>query len=250
MQSNAGFRGQAGWLKVLVAGVVGALVVAVPVAWASHLFSDVPNTNAHHDDIAAIALAGVTSGCGPGVYCPDADVTRGQMASFLRRGLGRVAFRGTSLRNVAVTADQTTVWDSFPIRPGLPSGSLAGAAGFIKADAQITLRLQNATGCPCRVRAALWLEGDGPDKPMVAFQTNVTLATAAEEKSLAVTGAREVMSSGTKRVQIRVWQDVGTGTVESYGNATALYVPFGSQGTNVLDPAGAPTPSGPDSVNG
>ena len=248
MQSNAGVRGQAGWLKVLVAGVVGALVVAVPVAWASHLFSDVPNTNAHHDDIAAIALAGVTTGCGPGVYCPDAGVTRGQMASFLRRGLGRVALRATGLRNVAVTTNQLTIWDSFPIRPGLPSGSLANSAGFIKADSQITIRLANAAGCPCRVRGSLALEGDGPDKLMVGYLTNVTLSTAGEEKSLSITGAAPVMSSGTKRVQIRVWQDVGTGTIESYGNATALYVPFGSQGTNELDPAGAPAPTGPDAA--
>lgn len=51
-----------------------------------------------------------------------------------------------------------------------------------------------------------------------------------------MTGARAVSTSGTKRVEIRLWQDVGSGSAEAYGNSTATYFPFGSQGTNVLDP--------------
>jgi hypothetical protein len=39
-------------------------------------------------EIAALAAAGVTVGCGPGLYCPDAPVTRAEMAMFLTRVLG------------------------------------------------------------------------------------------------------------------------------------------------------------------
>jgi hypothetical protein len=39
-------------------------------------------------DIQAIARAGITLGCGPGVFCPDGFVTRGQMAAFLTSALG------------------------------------------------------------------------------------------------------------------------------------------------------------------
>ncbi len=42
-------------------------------------------------DIDAIAAAGITKGCNPPAntrYCPRDDVTRGQMAAFLRRALG------------------------------------------------------------------------------------------------------------------------------------------------------------------
>jgi hypothetical protein len=37
------------------------------------------------DDIAALASAGATAGCGNGRYCPDRPVTRGEMAAFLHR---------------------------------------------------------------------------------------------------------------------------------------------------------------------
>jgi hypothetical protein len=39
----------------------------------------------HEPDIARLAAAGVTQGCGPGRFCPAAAVTRGEMAAFLVR---------------------------------------------------------------------------------------------------------------------------------------------------------------------
>jgi hypothetical protein len=47
-------------------------------------FSD-DNGSAFEDSINRLAAAGITSGCGPGRYCPDAPVTREQMAAFLRK---------------------------------------------------------------------------------------------------------------------------------------------------------------------
>lgn len=169
--------------KLALAALAGAVIVAVPAAWAGHMFSDVPDAYPHHDDISAIALAGITTGktCTPPgtppTYCPEEGVTRGQMASFPRRGMGRLSFRGTSLRPVPTSE---AAWDSYPIRPGLPAGALAGAAGFIKADSTITVRLTNATGCPCRIRGSLWIQDEGL---MVAFLTNVTLTTVGEGRT-------------------------------------------------------------------
>jgi hypothetical protein len=40
----------------------------------------------HEADINRVAAAGITLGCGPGLYCPHGAVTREQMASFLVRG--------------------------------------------------------------------------------------------------------------------------------------------------------------------
>jgi hypothetical protein len=39
-------------------------------------------------EIESLAAAGITTGCGPGIFCPDQPVTRAQMAAFLRRALG------------------------------------------------------------------------------------------------------------------------------------------------------------------
>ena len=42
-----------------------------------------PPTNPFYAFIEQMAVRGITSGCGGNSYCPDAYVTRGQMAVFL-----------------------------------------------------------------------------------------------------------------------------------------------------------------------
>jgi S-layer family protein len=51
-------------------------------------FADVPTTHLFYQYIEALAASGITSGCGGGNFCPDAAVTRGQMAVFLAKALG------------------------------------------------------------------------------------------------------------------------------------------------------------------
>lgn len=50
-------------------------------------FADVPADHPHAIGIGAVARAGITTGCGPRVFCPGAKLTRGQMASLLTRAL-------------------------------------------------------------------------------------------------------------------------------------------------------------------
>jgi hypothetical protein len=50
-------------------------------------FSDVPADHPHADGIAAVAAAGITTGCDVDRFCPAAHVTRSQMASLLQRAL-------------------------------------------------------------------------------------------------------------------------------------------------------------------
>lgn len=50
-------------------------------------FSDVCSDSVHAGDIARLANASLTSGCGDDLFCPSATVTRAQMASFLVRAL-------------------------------------------------------------------------------------------------------------------------------------------------------------------
>ena len=108
--------------------LVLALAVAVPgLALASHQFGDVPNANPFHGDISAIANAGVTSGCGGGNYCPDRNVTRGEMAAFMNR-LGALSSNKTPV----VNADKVDGLDASDFAPVIAIqngvGGIAGCA--------------------------------------------------------------------------------------------------------------------------
>jgi Ca2+-binding RTX toxin-like protein len=59
----------------------------LPEATASAGFSDVADGDTHKKAIEAVAAAGITTGKGDGTFAPKADVTRGQMATFLMRAL-------------------------------------------------------------------------------------------------------------------------------------------------------------------
>ncbi len=60
--------------------------VSPPPATAT--FNDVPSETVEFAFVEALAASGITGGCGGGAYCPDAPVTRRQMAIFLAKALG------------------------------------------------------------------------------------------------------------------------------------------------------------------
>jgi hypothetical protein len=55
---------------------------------ATPTFGDVPASHPFYQYVEALAKSGITAGCAPGSYCPDAPLTRGQMAVFLSKALG------------------------------------------------------------------------------------------------------------------------------------------------------------------
>jgi hypothetical protein len=64
------------------------LVRALNLPNAPHAaFADVGTDHAFADDIASLAAAGITNGCGNNRFCPDEVVNREQMAAFLVRAL-------------------------------------------------------------------------------------------------------------------------------------------------------------------
>jgi hypothetical protein len=76
----------------LTPGTLNDVVVANPDATAVTIrrgfladFDDVPSSQPFHDFVERIFRRGVTAGCAAGDYCPDASVTRAQMAAFLLR---------------------------------------------------------------------------------------------------------------------------------------------------------------------
>jgi hypothetical protein len=62
----------------------------VSPAPATATFNDVPTSHPFFQFVEALAKSGITGGCNaaPPLYCPDAPLTRGQMAVFLAKALG------------------------------------------------------------------------------------------------------------------------------------------------------------------
>ena len=70
-----------GWVEVWWRRIVSP---PPPIA----TFNDVPMDHPLFQYIEALAASGITGGCGNGNYCPNAPLTRGQMAVFLSKALG------------------------------------------------------------------------------------------------------------------------------------------------------------------
>ena len=84
--------------KIILIVVSTTLLIAPLTAYATtSLFADVPNDHIFVNDINWMKTAGITNGCGDGTnYCPNDDVTRGQMAVFMHRlATGRSVDAGT-----------------------------------------------------------------------------------------------------------------------------------------------------------
>jgi hypothetical protein len=67
---------------------VVAYRLQVSPAPATATFGDVPKSHPFFRYVEALTAAGITGGCGGGNFCPDAPLTRGQMAVFMAKALG------------------------------------------------------------------------------------------------------------------------------------------------------------------
>ncbi|HWP41776.1 MAG TPA: S8 family serine peptidase [Blastocatellia bacterium] len=53
-------------------------------------FNDVPEGHLFYNDIGKLSARGITAGCGGANYCPEASVTRQEMAAFIIKSLGQL----------------------------------------------------------------------------------------------------------------------------------------------------------------
>jgi len=218
----------------LVAALLAAL--AVPAAWASHQYSDVPNSNPHHDDISAIAGAGITGGCAPGLYCPDQAVRRDQMGSFLRRGLGRVGASGTTAGINLTTTFQTIASDS------ITSGGTAGGTGFVMLlGSFFASNDANNLSAPYRMVFRFRENQTGflsNESEFTLYPSTGGLPTASPAKQWVF--SIPTATTRTYSLEARIAFPASPGqTVTAYSRLiTLLYVPFGSTGSNTLSGMG------------
>jgi hypothetical protein len=82
----------------------------------SDFFSD-DERSLHEGAINRLAAAGITGGCADGRFCPEAGVTRGEMAAFLRRALARLG------ASTAATTDAAAAPTATPSPTPSPSTS-------------------------------------------------------------------------------------------------------------------------------
>lgn len=95
-------------LAVLVCAVLVAVVLTAATAAAVVAgFDDVPDDHPHAAGIGYLAGTGITTGCTSTSFCPDTGMTRGQMATFIRRLSGADPAVPPSVRAATAVAADT-----------------------------------------------------------------------------------------------------------------------------------------------
>jgi hypothetical protein len=232
--------------RLVLAAALASVIVGVPAALAIHDFTDVPDANPFHDDIAAIKRAGVTSGktCvqpgTPPTYCPDEPITREAMAAFVHRGFGRAAY-GHGLETPLNAATYTDL-ASLTIR----AGGTPGGTGFIVLNAAVTGIITSTTGCPCMAGFHVAGAGNTSDQRYVTLDSVTTGGTTVGFglNTGALTWVIPVATAIDHLFTVKARIFGGTGSMEAYASLSAEYVPFGSTGSDALGTATMPSPAG------
>ena len=215
-------------LKTVGVALAATLAVAVPVAWASHDFGDVPDGHQFHGPISAIKGAGITTGCGGGNYCPDDSVRRDAMAAFMQRGFGRVSrnWTSTGLTNNAYTAILST---------SLTAGATGSGNGFALVQAQLGACTSTPANCVCQIEFRIRNATTGALGPTSLFQVgNVADEDGFAMDNGAVSAVFSLPAGATHAYELQVNVDDSNGVLNAFADMTAAYVPFGPQGFNSL----------------
>ena len=207
--------------------LVGMLLLTAPaVVLADHQFNDVPNAHPFHADISAVALAGIANGFPDGGFHPDDPVTRQAMAAFLRRGLGRAS--GDTGSSITVPAATLVTVAETTITPGIASGAVSGANGFLKVDGSVTIYEGNPDNCICSISVRVYVNNVAVPGTQYVFLPDNTVF---ESGSTSIHVLLPV-TSGAKTVSLRVNEYQGNESLVAYATMTALYVPFGATGSD------------------
>lgn len=134
------------WARMGMVALVTALIVAPLTAIAAHTFTDVPDTNTFHEDIAWLKDAGVTLGCNPPAnteFCPKDEVTREQMSAFMRRlAENKVVDAATAVQaDSATTAGNADTVDGFDAADLVSNGQLVSDQSFVDLPGDATTQV-------------------------------------------------------------------------------------------------------------
>jgi hypothetical protein len=238
------------WLRrrgaLVLAALAGAIAVAVPVAWASDLFGDVPDSNPFHDDIGAIYRAGITNGCQPSppLFCPNDNITRQAEAAFVHRAAGRAGIGSTS---------EVSIGDA-PVDLGAVTLSIGGATGrtqFVKLDAAVTTFISDPSGCPCETAYVIFSDSLADAVSNTHFLVNDSVTPSGFGDASGAATAVVPVETGTTQtfhvLAVRSDPAPSSGSVTGYAGISAITAPFGSTGSNTL---GTTSRGGPRATGG
>jgi hypothetical protein len=211
-----------------------AILIALPVAVsASHSFTDVPDSNTFHANIGNLYGARITTGCSPTTYCPNDPVTRGSMAAFLNRGLGRAAGDAAEVFN-----DDWATLDGAVGNAILRTGGVAGGTAHVLVEADLSAWTNEAGICPCEIEAFL-SNSATPETSIATYASVVDQAQLSGYRN-ALTSVSHLFTvpSGinvTYSLNVTVFPTLTPSPENDAGYAysvSAVYLPFDSQGEN------------------
>jgi hypothetical protein len=227
-------------IRTAVVAAVVAMLVAFPLGvLANHQFTDVPNSNTFHGDIDHVYDARITAGCTATTYCPDDNVSRGQMAAFLERSGGRAT---TGTQNFVFTIGATAKsLGTITIR----AGNVTGGTAFILLQATGYVVSSNANETGCNTGCAFVGEiRQGATKigNFGAGEITNTSATDSEFGAITISTVVSVPTGVDQTYNFVVYRYAGSGTASGLGNLTAQYSPFGAKGGDTLTGASVSEP--------
>lgn len=118
-----------GRIVLVLTAAIAVLLLGATAVVAVHDFSDVPNSAFYHNAVHFLKDKDITAGCGGTKYCPQRDVTRGEMAVFLQK----TALLAPRLRVSTGGSSQMITGTTFT--------AITGADAFIEVPKNNTARL-------------------------------------------------------------------------------------------------------------
>jgi len=223
--------------RLAIAGLT-ALMLALPVAVsANHVFSDVPTSSTYHKPIARLYGAAITGGCGSGRYCPNSAVTRGQMAAFLNRGLGRAAHdHGATFGDHWATLLPAS--DLALAVVTLRTGGGTGGTGHVLVQGNVTAWTREAGVCPCELSMFLYSWTGEASEPATTIIGSTPSPDNNDYRGAVSWSHLFTAPSGTEinyAIVARVTptqMPTATFEADAFYSIQATYVPFDDQGAN------------------
>jgi hypothetical protein len=207
-----------GKLRTTISLAVVFVVAFAGTAVANHIYNDVPTSSEFHDEIAEIGDAGCADGFPGALFKPNDPVKRQQMARFLSRCGGRVAFDEDEANLMGSSGQFFTITD-VPFT--------ATADGFVQVTATGSAWTSQENLCPCQIRWRL-TDGTAPANADVQGQIdNAPTDDNASYEPMAINAVFPISRGDTVTYTLQGrWDDADTTAMNFAAFMTVAFFPF------------------------